>query len=363
MSWKKALWASCLAAAILLAPTTLKAQGNYLDVYIAKVKPEKAIEAEAIAKKITDANRHNNGDRVLVEQPVYGDLYTYVFVTQRDSYADVDKGNDAFMASLNKAFGKEGAMKVFADWNNCLVSAHSQLRVRRPDLSGKMPADAQSFAKLIGESRVLRTFVIHVRPGHGAEFESQIKEINAHANKMPNTQPVLISQVIEGENNGAYYITFLRKSLAGFDNEVDAQRHPGRRGHGQVRKNDGRRRTAFGVNSLPLPPGSQLSARSGRRSRRRLLESQARDGRRQAKSKNSRRGARSRNVRRKKSPEIIPALITCATPHPESSQGAVSSYFPSLSLPSVSRLPFAENTFDMACCSGRNLAKANLACR
>ena len=218
MSWKKALWAWCLAAGILLAPATLKAQGNYLDVYIAKVKPEKAIEAEAIAKKITDANRHNNGDRVLVEQPVYGDLYTYVFVTQRDSYADVDKGNDAFLASLNKAFGKEGAMKVFADWNNCLVSAHSQLRVRRPDLSGKMPADAQSFAKLIGESRVLRSFVIRVRPGHSAEFESQIKEINARADKMPNTQPVLVSQVIEGENNGAYYITFLRKSLGGFDN-------------------------------------------------------------------------------------------------------------------------------------------------
>jgi hypothetical protein len=220
MSWKKALWTSCLAAAILLAPATLKAQGNYLDVYIAKVKPEKALEAEAIAKKITDANRHNGGDRVLVEQPVYGDLYTYVFLTQRDSYADVDKGNDAFLASLNKAFGKEGAMKVFADWNNCLVSAHSQLRVRRPDLSGKMPANPQSFAKLIGESRVLRTFVIHVRPGHAAEFEAQVKEINAHADKMPNTQPVLVSQVIEGENNGAYYITFLRKSLAGFDNEV-----------------------------------------------------------------------------------------------------------------------------------------------
>ncbi len=121
LSWKKALWASCLSAGILLAPATLKAQGNYLDVYIAKVKPEKAIETEAIAKKITDANRHNDGDRVLVEQPVYGDLYTYVFVTQRDGYADVDKGNDAFLASLNKAFGKEGAMKVFADWNNCLV--------------------------------------------------------------------------------------------------------------------------------------------------------------------------------------------------------------------------------------------------
>ena len=220
MSWKKALGALSVFVAALFAVPTLQAQGSYLDVYIAKVKPEKALEAEAITKKITDANRHNNGDRVIVEQPVYGDPYTYVFVTQRDSYADVDKGNDAFMASLNKAFGKEGALKLFSDWSNCLASAHSQLRVRRPDLSGKMPADPQSFAKLVGESRVLRTLIIHIRPGHDAEFEAQIKEINAHADKMPNTKPVLVSQVIEGENDGAYYITFLRKSLADFDKEV-----------------------------------------------------------------------------------------------------------------------------------------------
>ena len=175
-------------------------QSGYLDVYIAKLKPEKATEAEAIAKKITDANRHNNGDRVLVEQPVYGDPYTLIFVTQRESYADVDKGNDAFMASVNKAFGKEGSQKVFNDWSNCLVSARSQLRVRRADLSSKMPSDPQAFAKLVGESRVLRTLVIHVRPGHGAEFEAQIKEINTHADKMPDTHAVLISQVVEGEN-------------------------------------------------------------------------------------------------------------------------------------------------------------------
>ena len=220
MSWKKALGAFSVFVAALFAVPILQAQGSYLDVYIAKVKPEKALEAESIARKMADANRHNNGDRVLVEQPVYGDPYTYVFVTQRDSYADVDKGNDAFMASLNKAFGKEGALKLFADWSNCLASAHSQLRVRRPDLSGKMPADPQSFAKLVGESRVLRTLIIHIRPGHDAEFEAQIKEINTHADKMPNTQPVLVSQVIEGENDGAYYISFLRKSLADFDKEV-----------------------------------------------------------------------------------------------------------------------------------------------
>jgi len=220
MSWKKALRASGLAACCLLTPAALFSQGSYLDVYIAKLKPEKASDAEAIAKKITDANRQNSGDRVIVEQPLYGDPYTLIFLTQRESYADVDKGNDAFMASLNKTFGKEGSQKIFNDWNNCLVSARTQLRMRRPDLSSKMPADPQAFAQFVGQSRVLRTFVFHVRPGRSSEFEELIKEINARAAKMPDTQPVLVSQVVEGENDGAYYISFLRKSLAGFDKEV-----------------------------------------------------------------------------------------------------------------------------------------------
>ena len=147
MSWKKALAAFSVCVAVLFAAPTLQAEAGYLDVYIAKLKPEKAGEAEAIAKKITDANRHNNGDRVLVEQPVYGDPYTLIFVTQRESYADVDKGIDAFMASVNKAFGKEGSQKVFNDWNSCLVSARSQLRIRRADLEQQNARGPASFCR------------------------------------------------------------------------------------------------------------------------------------------------------------------------------------------------------------------------
>ena len=40
MSWKKALWAIGFVAGVLLAAPSLRAQGSYLDVYIAKIKPE-----------------------------------------------------------------------------------------------------------------------------------------------------------------------------------------------------------------------------------------------------------------------------------------------------------------------------------
>jgi len=41
------------------------------------------------------------------------------------------------MGALSKALGKQGAEKLLADWSNCLISSHSELRLRRPDLSSK----------------------------------------------------------------------------------------------------------------------------------------------------------------------------------------------------------------------------------
>jgi hypothetical protein len=217
MPWRRALWALALLAAILLAaPAALWAQGQYLDVYIAKVKPEKATDFEAIARKIADVERRNNGDPAIALVPMYGDNTTYVFISQRQDYADIDKGFEVFMGALHKALGKPGTDKLMQDLNNCLVSSRSEVRMRRPDLSSKVPGDPQAFAKLIGESRVLRTIIVHTRPGRGGDFEAVLKEVNAKAEHTANTQPLLVSQVAEGGED-AYYLTFLRSSLSGFD--------------------------------------------------------------------------------------------------------------------------------------------------
>jgi hypothetical protein len=217
MPWRRALWALALLGAILLAaPAALWAQGQYLDVYIAKVKPEKSADFEAIAKRIADAERRNNGDPAIALVPVYGDNTTYIFISHRQDYADIDKGGDVFMSALHKALGKPGTDKLMQDLNNCLVSSRSEVRMRRPDLSSKVPGDPQAFAKLIGESRVLRTIAVHTRPGHGGEFEALLKEVNAKAEHIASTQTLLVSQVVEGGED-TYYLTFLRSSLGGFD--------------------------------------------------------------------------------------------------------------------------------------------------
>ena len=206
-----------LFAALCVLPVVMYAQGDYLDIYMVRVKPDKVADFNALAKKMADANQHNNGDHWLAQYVLYGENNVYVFASMRQNYADIDKGSEAFMNALVKAYGKDAAEKMERDWNNCLISSHSELRKRRPDLSRKFPADMGAYAKLVGTSKVLRTSVVHVRPGRGPDFEAMVKEVQAIASKAENTQPLLFSQSVEGSEGTTYYVTALRSGLDGFD--------------------------------------------------------------------------------------------------------------------------------------------------
>src|SRR2546427_471431 len=112
-------------------------QQAYLDVFIAKVKPEKRAEFDAICKKIAEANRRFKGDNFLASDAVYGEGNTVSFVSPRGSYRDIEKASDVFLSSLKKAYGQAGADKLFQDLNNTLASSRSEVRRRRWDLTGK----------------------------------------------------------------------------------------------------------------------------------------------------------------------------------------------------------------------------------
>jgi hypothetical protein len=216
MSFRRALWALAVVVC-LAAPIAVQAQGDYLDVYIVKVKPEKLADFQALTKKWADANRRFNGDRWLALEAVYGEGNVYQFTSTRKDYADIDKTNEAVMAAVNKAFGKEAGQKMEQDFNNCLVWSRSELRRRRWDLSRKAPQGPEAYAKFIGESRLLRTTAVHIRPGHVPDFEALSKEMKEAGEKNPDTQPVFVSQVIEGGKGATFYVSTLRSSMAGFD--------------------------------------------------------------------------------------------------------------------------------------------------
>lgn len=213
---RRAIWA-LVVVVCLAVPVAVRAQGDYLDVYIVKVKPEKLADFQALTKKFVDANRKHNGDTWIALETVYGEGNVYQFTSTRKDYADVDKANEAEMGAVNKALGKELAEKMGRDFQNCLVWSRSELRRRRWDLSSKAPTDAAAYAKFIGESRVLRTTAVHIRPGHVPEYEAMLKEIKEALEKDANTRPLLVSQVVEGTKGATFYVTALRTSLGGFD--------------------------------------------------------------------------------------------------------------------------------------------------
>src|SRR5947207_15564675 len=103
MSFRRALWALAVVVC-LAAPIAVQAQGDYLDVFVVKVKPEKLADFQALTKKWADANRRFNGDRWLALEAVYGEGNVYQFTSTRKDYADIDKTNER---SEERRVGKE----------------------------------------------------------------------------------------------------------------------------------------------------------------------------------------------------------------------------------------------------------------
>jgi hypothetical protein len=208
---------TAMALASLMAGV-VKAQSpeNYLDVFICKVKPEKRADFDSVGKKIADANRRLKGDTFLALETDYGEQNTVMFVSQRENYASIVKAGTAMMAAMKEAYGP-AAPQMFQDVNKCLISSRTELRRRRWDLSFNVPSDPAAVAKALGESRVLRTLAIHVRPGRTEEFEAQLKALKAAREKVAGPM-TLISEAVAGQHGAVFYVSALRNSLADFDN-------------------------------------------------------------------------------------------------------------------------------------------------
>src|SRR5947208_4948885 len=71
MSFRRALWALAVVVC-LAAPIAVQAQGDYLDVFVVKVNPEKLADFLALTKKWEEANRRFKGVRSLDLEAVSG---------------------------------------------------------------------------------------------------------------------------------------------------------------------------------------------------------------------------------------------------------------------------------------------------
>jgi quinol monooxygenase YgiN len=209
------LFASAVASAQL---------SDYLDVYIVHAKPDKRADFDAVTRKVADANRKPKGDRWIAMENTYGEGNVFQFVSERKDYAAVDQSMKDFMAALNEAFGPAGSKKLDADYNNTVVTVRSELRRRRWDLSVNAPKDRDAYVKIVGSARWLRTLELHVRQGHEAEFEEQVKQIKAAYESGASSWPIFASQVVAGAPGNVYYFSTLQPSLASFDSAPNTRK-------------------------------------------------------------------------------------------------------------------------------------------
>ena len=234
---RKAIWTAIAIVLLvtLAAAQAQQAQESYLDMYIVQVKPEKRADFDAIARKIAVANRQNKGDTWLAMETVYGPGNRVSFASTRNSYGEVETAMGTFMEAVQKTYGK-AADKLFQDLNQCIVSSRSEIRRRRWDLSSNAPADPAAYAKLIGESRWLRTAAVHVRPGEIAKFEELLKDVKAAREKATPPVTVFVSQAVAGQEGTVFYVTTLQSSLAGFDAIPNQQQLLGDEGYAKFLK-------------------------------------------------------------------------------------------------------------------------------
>jgi quinol monooxygenase YgiN len=205
------------ACAFFAAPAAAQLQNDLLDVFTVQVKPDKMAQFDAVSKKIVAANRQNKGSDWVALAQEYGQGYTVRFISTRPSFAAIEEASQAFMAAMNKAYGKAATEQIFHDADSCMVSAQSEIRRRRWELSSNVPADAAAMATMIGEARWVQTTTVHARPGLGPKVEEQLRAIKAANEKAAAKVTVLVSQAVAGQTGTVYYVTTFRKSLGDID--------------------------------------------------------------------------------------------------------------------------------------------------
>jgi hypothetical protein len=210
---------------------------EYLDVFTVRVKPESRGEFDIVSKGIAEANRHYNGDTWIAMEVLYGENNVVSFVSARPSYVGAQKGFELFLEALaSDQNGQAGAKQYFNRFYGTTISARSELRRQRWDLSYNPPPDRAAYAKLVGEARFLRTTAVHVRPGSGLGFEANIKDLKAAYEKASSPLIVLVLQSDTGQQGTVYYLTRLIKTLGDLDSVTPTSQILGEEGYQKFMK-------------------------------------------------------------------------------------------------------------------------------
>jgi hypothetical protein len=228
---------ACVFACLLLAAAAAgQTRDSYTDLFIVKVKPEKRVDFDGVARKIKEANARANGDHWLAYEPVYGEAHTVYFVSGRKDLSAIDAGMQSFMRAMKESIGPHFDT-VLHDFDACVVSARGEIRRRRYDLSSGIPDDPDQYRKRIGTARFIRTTTIRIRQGTAAEFEELARTVAKVTMQREPERMISVSQAVAGQPGTVYYVADFAPKLGGFEPNPQSMRDAmGAEAYGQLEK-------------------------------------------------------------------------------------------------------------------------------
>jgi quinol monooxygenase YgiN len=212
---RRALWVSAICP-LLAAPAAAQLQNDLLEVFTARVKPDKVGQFEALVKRMVAANRQNKGTVWLALEVEYGEGHTMSFTGARADFAAIERSRQAFIAAMVKTYGEAAVEQIFRDAHSSVESVHREICRRRWDLSTDLPANSAAGAS---EARWVHTTMMRARPGHGPKVEGLLRVLKGAYEQATPKISTRVLEAVAGQTGAVYYVSRFRKSLASFDGE------------------------------------------------------------------------------------------------------------------------------------------------
>jgi hypothetical protein len=207
-----------LSILIFAGAAAALAQSKYIEVYNAKYRPDRFAEFDAMARKISDANRRakDKGDYWIAYEELYGDGGNVYMVSPRDDLAAIEPAMAKFMGALSEYVGLSPE-RFATEWMRNISSQRAELFARRWDLSSNVPKDPAEMVKETAHARYAMVIQISLKAGRAAAYEKQLHMLKEAMERNDTKVPAYVHQAVAGSGPVSMSAVLFAEKLADFE--------------------------------------------------------------------------------------------------------------------------------------------------
>jgi len=184
------------------------------ELWWGKIKQDRVAEFGTLATRIADANRRGKGDNFIAATDFYGNEGTVYVQSSRSSMDEIEPAMTKFYGSIREYLGFSPE-RFAAEVSKLVDESHTELRIRRPDLSVSKDPDTSNRA--FGSAKYVVSVRYNVKVGHLPGAERQFLQVKKAADSSAAvTMPVAISQSMAGKPGMTFYVLIPLASIADY---------------------------------------------------------------------------------------------------------------------------------------------------